>query len=356
MDKHLAGVRVCVAGDLNIDAGNDQWTDENIKRWLEARGGKFVEVMDDSVTHLLCSTAAFEAKKDKFKYAKRLKHCKIVTYEWLEDGMLLYDQLKRKAPVKLYDPGKVRPGNEISALYRKRSSISKKVQAATGISGSVRKKDDENTTDKENEYPAILRERQCDLYRIYKDPTDGFPYQVEVSCPDKDGNPRGKRWILQLLESKATPRLYIFSTIHFKTAGAHPISGPGSDAARLKDLAIKEFQGFFFSKTGIMWKERLLKASAEQQHKDHKFRYYPPAPGEPAGYVHPKYMPGKADDNESWGQGDSNAFVRDARKSEFSLKRKRDDLVESQLAKPINATRKKTTAFDDVNASKASRF
>ena len=63
MTSHLKGVVVCVAGDLNHDADDHQWTNENIKRWLELRGGKFVDEMNDSVTHLLCSRAAFKTKE-----------------------------------------------------------------------------------------------------------------------------------------------------------------------------------------------------------------------------------------------------------------------------------------------------
>lgn len=65
MDTHLKNVVVCTAGDLAHDANNEQWSVGNIRKWLEARGGECVEVMSEKVTHLLCSEAAFKAKKDK---------------------------------------------------------------------------------------------------------------------------------------------------------------------------------------------------------------------------------------------------------------------------------------------------
>lgn len=70
MDSHLNGVVICIAGKLIHDANNGQWNEENIKRWIEARSGKLVDVMSDSVTHLLCSIAAYKAKNDKGKCSK----------------------------------------------------------------------------------------------------------------------------------------------------------------------------------------------------------------------------------------------------------------------------------------------
>lgn len=68
MDTHLNGVVACITGDLTHDANDNQWTYENLKRWLELRGGKLVDLMGDSVTHLICSQAAFEARTDKGKW------------------------------------------------------------------------------------------------------------------------------------------------------------------------------------------------------------------------------------------------------------------------------------------------
>lgn len=68
MNTHLEGVVVCTVGDLSKDAGHNQWAEENIKRWLGFRGGRFVDEMDDSVTHLLCSRGAWKTKKDKGEF------------------------------------------------------------------------------------------------------------------------------------------------------------------------------------------------------------------------------------------------------------------------------------------------
>lgn len=68
MHGHLSGVVACIAGDLTRDADNSQWTHERVKIWLEVRGGKLVDVMGASVTHLICNIAAFEANRDKGKW------------------------------------------------------------------------------------------------------------------------------------------------------------------------------------------------------------------------------------------------------------------------------------------------
>ncbi|KAK7742110.1 anthranilate synthase / indole-3-glycerol phosphate synthase [Cytospora paraplurivora] len=159
MSAHLHGVVVCVVGDLHSEAGDPQWTNENIKGWLEPRGGKFVDEMDESVTHLLCSRKAFEANSKKVRYARR-KKCEIVTYEWLDDTILLHDQLKRKAPPSLYHPGEDRPEEEILALYRKNRMVIEKARVSTDISSPPKKKDQETTAKAETQCPASLNKKQ----------------------------------------------------------------------------------------------------------------------------------------------------------------------------------------------------
>ncbi|ROW12354.1 hypothetical protein VMCG_00407 [Cytospora schulzeri] len=399
METHLNGVVIYTVGDLTRDAKNGQWSNENTKRWVEARGGKLVDVMSDSVTHLICSIAAYKSEKDDVKLAQRIK-CKIVTYEWLEDAILLHDQLKKKAPTNLYHPGKPRAAEKILALYKRKQpkAINKKVQADAEAGTPSRTKDDMDTTEKENEDSVVLVKShvstsagnrrkgdedpgenmrpssfqhmpkvpkdgtpkmvgishpriKLDSHQIYKDPTDGFLFQVEISRADGYGDPRGKRWLLQLLETKETPKLYRFTSIYFKYAGAPPNKGRGSGADLQKDLAMKEFKDFFSRKTGFKWEERLLKAS--KQYKGCVFQYHLPVPGEPVGYIHPKYMPGKAKDTQSRDQNDYDTLARDIREHVPSLKRKRAATAEFKAAQ---ATQKKTAAFDDVSTANNARL
>lgn len=324
------------------------------------------------------------------KYAQR-KKCAIVTYEWLDDTILLYDQFKKKAPTSLYHPGQCRPVNEILALYRKKSKAGRRAWKDATASNPDRKEDDGNATKKESENPVVLQEIQRSkpkdkyaavveqknasvspgneglqpnasgggmrdvlgiphsqvdhrLYKILKDPTDGFPFKVEICRPDECGNPRGKKWVLQLFESKSTPNFYKFGPVHFEREGARHRHGRGSAQARPKDLAMNEFKDFFAAKTGIKWEERLLRA--DDRRKGRGYRYHPPAPGESVGYIHPK----------SAGEADSDALAGNSREPVSSLKRKRGD--DSDEARPVKAAKvaHKTAAFDDVRTARTARF
>lgn len=309
---------------------------------------------------------------------------------------MLHDQFKRKAPTGLYDPGLPRPEKQILALYRKKNSkvIDKKEKGDAGVSSPSNEKGDGNTTEIKSEDPVALEKTHpsnaaenamrddrkhtenkrrildqpkpktpkdtirplagipipginLEFYQIYRDPTDGFPFKVEVACPDGRGSPRGKRWVLQLFESKAVPKLYRFGPVYFGKEGDRYRLGRGSSADRPKELAMMEFKHFFSKKTGIKWEERLLKASERQ--RGYVFRYHLPAPGEPVGYIPSKYMPGKSEGIQTREQRDSRIPACATRESVSSRKRKRDDTAGPQLVEAAaRNSHKKTAAFDDV--------
>lgn len=67
MDHHLDGVVVCISGDPRFDKDENkhirnQFTEENVSRWLKYRGGKLVEEVTKTTTHLICSRAAYKEK------------------------------------------------------------------------------------------------------------------------------------------------------------------------------------------------------------------------------------------------------------------------------------------------------
>lgn len=317
---------------------------------------------------------------------------------------MLYDQLKRKAPTHLYHPGNPRPNDKILDLYKKNKPNGSKDKAQTdpAVRSSGKKKGDGSTTEKRIEDQAVVENRQpsnaaengrkgdekptenkipgfiernpkaskkgtrrvdgkpraqtaSDIGRIYKDPTDGFEFNVNICGSDRYGNPRGTRWLLRIFEQVASPRLYKFDPRFLEKEGAQPRPcGHCSYIFRPKELAMKEFEDFFLSKTGLKWEDRLLKSGERQ--RGNKFTYYAPAPGEPVGYIPSKYMPGKSGNTKSRGRNDYSLGSVDARKHVPSLKRKRDDTVESKLAKAARATNKRTAAFDDVSIARASRL
>ena len=277
------------------------------------------------------------------------------------------------------------------ALYRKTPVVTRKVQADTDISSQGREKTDGNVKKTDAECPIVskdahgregdktstqnkppnivkhiqtpsspkqkepatkkgvresnaLRDEKPQLagiphkhvpsgeYHIYRDPIDNFLYQVEVSCPDECGNPRGKRWVLQLFQSKSAPKDYRFGPVISEKQGARPKIYNGSGKAQTKHAAMKEFEDFFARRTGIKWAERLHQ-SARKQSSGHEFTYYPPAPGEPIAHANPRYRPKEVEGVYRRQQSDA-----DALRAVTSLKRKRSG------------------AFDDVKASRASRL
>lgn len=325
----------------------------------------------------------------------------MVTYEWLADAILLYDQLRRKAPTKLYHPGQFRNDKEISALYRQKEpkSITKKKQADRAIS-CPSKKGDGKSTENGLKDPAVFGNGQLsktawngrndhgesneneklscnehnskassggkrqmdgkphgyitsDIVQIHEDPTDDFPFNVKICCTDRYGNPQGEGWFLRLFEQKASPKLYKFSPVQFAQGGSVLRHGRTSGIYQSKCLAMKEFEGFFARKTGIKWEERLLYAG--ERKRGSKYRYYAPAPGEPVGYIPSWYMRGHAKDTEIQDQNGHNPVSREARDHCSSKKRKRDDWAQLQPAKAAKSTGM-TGAYDDVRFARASRL
>ena len=77
------GVTVAIAGELG-----GQWTDTNVARWVHLRGGKLVQTLEDSVTHLVCSADEFKARgaKGTFSviYLVYLPYLSCLDYLYLE--------------------------------------------------------------------------------------------------------------------------------------------------------------------------------------------------------------------------------------------------------------------------------
>ncbi|POS73450.1 hypothetical protein DHEL01_v208152 [Diaporthe helianthi] len=319
-NSQLAGVVVCITGNPTCDEDEnkhirEQFTDENVSRWLKYRSGKLVEEVTKATTHLVCSRKEYmkRATNDKMNAARKLG-CHIVTYEWLTDTLQLLDCHKRKAPPGLYHPGKARDGEAISAVFRKsekkfRPSKQKALTAmeSTSVSGeddaraggaskhgpkhSARRgeestqnssekkgqlgssglKDSEviklidgikrpgNPADSKSDKPAGMpkdgakaenHEPHIDLSRfsIYRDETG--PYQVEVFN-------QGHRHILELYESKSTPKKYLFSIRVYQKSGSSKCDRRfPSKTPRDKDHELERFRSRFWRMSGKRWRQR----------------------------------------------------------------------------------------------------
>lgn len=93
------------------------------------------------------------------------------------------------------------------------------------------------------------------LYEICKNGS-GL-HQTEIWKPDKHGNARGVRWLLELYESKSEPKRYLFGARRYPKPGSSacirnfPSKAPGD-----KKHELKEFKTFFWLYTGVYWRQR----------------------------------------------------------------------------------------------------
>jgi hypothetical protein len=70
--SQLAGIVVCITGDPTFDEDDnkhirEQFTDENVSRWLKYRGGRLDEEVTDATTHLICSRKAYNTRPRNHK-------------------------------------------------------------------------------------------------------------------------------------------------------------------------------------------------------------------------------------------------------------------------------------------------
>ncbi|KAK2604856.1 hypothetical protein N8I77_007752 [Diaporthe amygdali] len=306
---HLEGVVVCICGDLRSDKDKnktirEQFTDENIKNWLKYCGGKLVEEVDKTTTHLLCSRSAFKNRNPKVRSARK-RGCHIVTYEWLADTIQLADYHKnKKAPPNLYHPGRPRDGDAISNLYRTGKKKRKTAQQAPERALETAAKDGDDETKAEEETaeteikhstvpevtdpPKVSEALEKESKKVVDDkkkasilankasskaagkastksknkdpPIDLSLYSV---CKDEPGlhsievSKPGLRLILELFESKSEPKKFLFGARKYKTkdpgfcARCFPSSVPGS-----KKHEFKQFRLFFWQCTGVHWHQR----------------------------------------------------------------------------------------------------
>jgi hypothetical protein len=86
----LSHLVVAIAGTLPADSNN-------IKKWVEANGGKWSPRVEERVTHLIASKEAWKSVTDPVMKAMQ-SNIFIVSYDWLEDSL----QRKRKLAEKKY--------------------------------------------------------------------------------------------------------------------------------------------------------------------------------------------------------------------------------------------------------------
>ena len=171
----LRGITVAIAGSLGPG-----WSDADVARWMAYNGGQFVTTVtgnnDQRVTHLLCSRDEYAQPKKlhcaNLRAAMDAKTVRIVLRDWLEDSL----HRRRRRPERAY---------LLRTVHR----------------------DEQQTPAARQERLAARRERgrregetfvDTSLYRVYRDPTDGFAYRVTLRRDHAAANVFGERYVLHV--------------------------------------------------------------------------------------------------------------------------------------------------------------
>lgn len=175
---------------------------------------------------------------------------------------------EEEEPLKPSEAGEEKGTKVVDGKKGASTSVSKE-------SGKPTKKPEKSAKSK-NEKPRV----HLSLYVIYKD--ESGLHKIDVWKPDKHGNARGCRLVLELFESKSEPKTYLFGLRVYPTPGSSKYirrfpdnasgdKAPGDNAAGGKEHEISEFRSFFRRRTGVNWQERNSVPSKGP------FYYLPPA-------------------------------------------------------------------------------
>ncbi|MCJ1386901.1 hypothetical protein MMC17_010029 [Xylographa soralifera] len=271
---------------------------EKVKKWIEIQGGQCTTKIGSNVTHLVCSEDHFKKSVSMVQQARKLKRCKIVSWDWLEDSLLakrplrtgdflLKGQVKAKAKVKATRK-EIRDDNVMKGvgLFEKGCDEFKTkmytdgyhiYRDSTGFSYDITLARSDLTTNTNARYFLKV---SC------------FPYSMNLSTPlypytlprrSRVPLPAPRTQCVQLYESHISPSKYAcFSSYSSPTAGiaTHVLAPLGSSFS----VAMDQFMHFFKLKTKLEWKERNGTLDKESETA---FTYTPPAEGEPWGAVDP---------------------------------------------------------------------
>ncbi|KAI1359842.1 hypothetical protein F5Y08DRAFT_349280 [Xylaria arbuscula] len=287
MPKILRNCVVAIAGDLD----DNEWRDEKVRGWVKYQGGKFSDVVDETVTHLLCTKENYESRIGPVKAALRNKTTKIVQKDWLEDSITKKSCLKD-------------PKYQWITEEKKKIAKQKKLEEA--------KKCSENAH-------FYVDER---FWHPWYDSTL-FKYQILLTRVNIENGGMPEKHLTTLWESNAKPRNYICTTQY--TKARETLRGHFPETPVHLDEALKKFKAWFKKKTGITWNERIDKAGTMGPEY---FQYQPPAGGKPVGLLDKRPASGPAK-----GAQNSNSQVKQkAKATEVDRKRAREKHAVSHTA------------------------
>ncbi|TRX94747.1 hypothetical protein FHL15_004208 [Xylaria flabelliformis] len=237
---------VSIAGDLD----DYDWREEKVKQWVQYWGGTFSPIVDDNVTHLLCTRGNFKKNIAAVRAALKNRQTKIVMRDWLEDSINKQRRLKT-LPYQLDEEA------------RQEEAKKRRIQKMEACS--------KNAID-------YVDER---YWHVYRDCTN-FQYQIQLKRDDKESGNIGEKHLLTLWESNAKPSNYRCTTLFTKKSKNKAIRYPLNETPVDLKTGLKTFETFFRKKTSIKWDDRMEKmGTTGPEH----FQYQPPSGGKPVGLL-----------------------------------------------------------------------
>ncbi|KAF4454093.1 hypothetical protein F53441_3330 [Fusarium austroafricanum] len=227
-----------------------QLTADNLKKWTSLRKGIFIDDVDDSVTHLLCTKEQFDKKVPKIRQALKLgKGMHIIHCDWFEFSAAR----NKKLPEADFSMRNIIAKE--NAIKREKARIEKG------------KRDAEKFVNTNH-------------FHLYRDRLN-FVYQVDITRDDEFAGEFGQKYSLCLWESNAKPHLYRFTAKFLKQKGSsQPLYHRPSPHEGKWRAEMNLFMEFFRKKTGIDWEDRV---SLAQTMPSSYFQYKAPSTGKPVG-------------------------------------------------------------------------
>lgn len=124
---------------------------------------------------------------------------------------------------------------------------------------------------------------------VYKDKTDNFPYQIQLTQVRPDIYKHTYTLEVKMM-TNCVPVRFQFEACRVDERGKTAHRELGSWVSNAKE-ALDQFTKYFRKKTGYAWEQRLLKVGSKGGNGG-KCLYKAPARGEPTGAVPPMYTPG----------------------------------------------------------------
>ncbi|KAL1862232.1 hypothetical protein Plec18170_001057 [Paecilomyces lecythidis] len=259
MGKSFQKINACYVGNFGENG-------EKIPQWLRANGGTYSKDMNPDVTHLIATESTFKRNVEAVQAAKRMKHVKIVSYDWLEDSLMSKTRRPKREGPYLWE----------KLLKRK----TKKKTTKAGKKGKSTKSRKSGGAEKSLENfkkgsRAVVDDMARAGYHLYTDQETGTTYCATLVRQTLMAG-RNEKYQLKLYESNAEPHVYATYVKYSRVgkSGTELVAPRGSSF----DLAMAAYKKFFKIKTGKDWDDR-LDGSLPEAKKDQEGNVLPPDEG-----------------------------------------------------------------------------